>query len=56
MHEFYAMRISSQWKKKKFVLNTEEESCHLKSMILSWGGLSLKGHLPMCGDILMITV
>jgi len=35
-------------KKKKFDLGTEEESCHLKSMILSWGNFISQGNF---GDV-----
>lgn len=42
--------MSSQLKKKKkkFDLGTEEESCHLKSMILSWGNFISQGNF---GDV-----
>ena len=49
--------MSSQLKKKKkFDLGTEEESCHLKSMILSWGNFISQGNLGMSRDIPVVTI
>ena len=42
------MNVLSIKKKKKFDLGTEEESCHLKSMILSWGNFISQGNF---GDV-----